>query len=687
MNEENPNIGNYAPNAQGSNIINVQNATGNTFVGTQNNYQSAPTTPPTDPPTNLRYLRNPYFVGRAEKLQEVHQKLQESNQLAICAVSGMGGIGKTGLAVEYIFRHKEDYPGGRCWLEVRSGDIGSQIVNFGRSRLGLSIPKGLELPDQVGYCWQHWREGQVLLVYDDVTDFQAIAPFLPPRDMSRFKVLMTSRQRAGANYNSINLDVLDEGSALELLRSFVGKERIDAELEAAQALCAWLGYLPLGLELVGRFLKNNSPLTLVRLQERLNRTKLQAEAFIHPEQGDMTAKLGVAAAFELSWQDEKLTEEAEELGCRLSLFAPAPINWSLLEACYLGTQVWSVEQVENLEGEDYQRYLEQVKEENESLEETGDKVQEWLSEMDEAKENLELLRGKLLERSLVQELSPREYRLHPLIREFLQTKQIANLEDCKRDLCRVMVEIVKQIPETVTLGVIESFSPSLPHVCEVVQNLVGFLEGEDLIWPFSRLGRIYEAQSQFSEAEKWYKQSVKVARQQLGERHPSVATSYNNLALLYSSMGRNKEALPVCQQALEIRLEQLGKRHPDVAQSYNNIAFVYQSMGRYEDALPLHTQALEIFLEQLGERHPDVATSFNNLAFLYQSTGRYPEAIANYQKALSIAEESLGKEHPNTVTIRNNYLQMRHIRNKLKIISQMSRITSEFFSNPSTFNL
>jgi tetratricopeptide (TPR) repeat protein len=110
-------------------------------------------------------------------------------------------------------------------------------------------------------------------------------------------------------------------------------------------------------------------------------------------------------------------------------------------------------------------------------------------------------------------------------------------------------------------------------------------------------------------------------------------------------------------------------------------------MGRYEDALPLYTPALEIWLEQLGERHPDVATSFNNLAFLYQSTGRYPEAIANYQKALSIAEESLGKEHPNTVTIRNNYLQMRHIRNKLKIISQMSRITSEFFSNPSTFNL
>jgi hypothetical protein len=334
---------------------------------------------PSGTPSNLPSSGTPYFVGREDTLEQVHRKLQENNQLAICAVSGMGGVGKTELAVQYAIRYKEDYSGGLCWLQGRVGDIGSQIVSFALSRLGLAIPEGLEPPDQVGYCWQHWKEGQVLLVYDDVTDFQAIAPFLPPRDMARFKILMTSRQQAGANYNSLNLNVLDEGSALELLRSLVGQERIDAELDGAKALCTWLGYLPLGLELVGRSLKNNSSLTLVRLQERLNRTKLQAQAFVPPEQGDMTAKLGVAAAFELSWQDEKLTEEAKELGCRLSLFAPAPINWSLLEACYLGTQVWLVEQVENLEGEDYQSFLEWVKEENESLEEAGDKVQEWLS--------------------------------------------------------------------------------------------------------------------------------------------------------------------------------------------------------------------------------------------------------------------------------------------------------------------
>ena len=642
----------YVPDFQGI-IINAKIVSDNTIIGIQNNYSSSPP-PPTGTPSNLPSSGTPYFVGREDTLQEVHQKLQENNQLAICAVSGMGGIGKTELAVQYAIKHKEDYSGGLCWLQGRAGDIGSQIISFALSRLGLAIPEGLEPPDQVGYCWQHWKEGQVLLVYDDVTDFHAIAPLLPPRDMSRFKVLMTSRQRAGANYNSIDLDVLDEGSALELLRSLIGNERIDAELDGAKALCAWLGYLPLGLELVGRYLKNNSTLTLVRLQERLQRAKLEAKVFADPQKGDMTAKLGVAAAFELSWGDEKLTEEAKELGCRLSLFGPAPIPWQLVEECYFGKKVWLVELIEKLREEDYQSYLERVKEEDESLEEVNDKLQDWLAQMDEAKENLELLRGKLLDRSLVQELSPGEYRLHPLIREFLQTKQIANIEDCKRDLCRVMVRISKQIPETVTLRVIETFSPSLPYLREVGEKMMDFLEDEDLIWPSEVLGRIYAFQSQFSEAEKWRKKSVKVTRDRLGERHPNVADSYNNLAVLYESMGRYEEALPLNQKALEIRLEQLGERHPDVASFYNNLASLYESMGRYEEALPLYQKALEIRIEKLGERHPNVATSYNNLASLYQSMGRNEDALPLLQQALEIRIEKLGERHPNVAYSYNN---------------------------------
>jgi tetratricopeptide (TPR) repeat protein len=338
-----------------------------------------------------------------------------------------------------------------------------------------------------------------------------------------------------------------------------------------------------------------------------------------------------------------------------------------VEACYLGEQVWSIEKLEkmkvNPDKKAYQSYLQQQLisskeqgEELEDIEEVEEKLENWLSEMDEGKQTLEILRVQLCDRSLLQEIAQDDYRLHPLIREFLQTKQgeIENIDDCKRDICRVMVEIAKEIPSTITLEVIQSTTAYIPHLREVGENLMKWVEDENLIRPFIVLGRIYKGQSQFTEAEKWYKKSVKVTRDRLGKRHPLVATSYNNLAALYSSMGRYEEALPLDQNALEIRLEQLGERHPDVATSYNNLAELYRAMGRYEEALPLFQNALEILLEQLGERHPSVATSYNNLAGLYSSMGRYEEALPLYQKALEIRLEQLGERHPDVAQSYNN---------------------------------
>ncbi|MDE5082296.1 MAG: tetratricopeptide repeat protein, partial [Trichodesmium sp. St18_bin1] len=95
-------------------------------------------------------------------------------------------------------------------------------------------------------------------------------------------------------------------------------------------LCEWLGYLPLGLELVGRFLKRRSEWTLERMIQELEKQALNFSVLQNP-QGEMTAQRGVAAAFELSWNE--LDERGRYLGCLLSLFALAPIPWNLVEKC------------------------------------------------------------------------------------------------------------------------------------------------------------------------------------------------------------------------------------------------------------------------------------------------------------------------------------------------------------------
>lgn len=316
-------------------------------------------------PNNLPRSGTNAFVGREEDLTTLHTQLHQSDRIAITALRGMGGIGKTELALQYALHHRDlgTYPGGICWLQAKEQNIGTEIVNFALIYLNLTPPDGLDLPSQVAYIWQHWPHpvgahrrapsatstpatdplgdqpgktlgqkaqdpalgaqpcaptlGDVLVVIDDVSGpdeakaYNAIKPYLPPQE-THFRVLLTTRLQLGTSIQTVQIDVLNPAAALELLTSLIGADRVNQELDTAKALCQWLGYLPLGLELVGRFLARKRGWTLAKMQQRLNDNRLAAQALCqaHP---DMTAAHeSIAAAFELSWQD--LEPEAQELG-------------------------------------------------------------------------------------------------------------------------------------------------------------------------------------------------------------------------------------------------------------------------------------------------------------------------------------------------------------------------------------
>ena len=159
-----------------------------------------------------------------------------------------------------------------------------------------------------------------------------------------------------------------------------------------------------------------------------------------------------------------------------------------------------------------------------------------------------------------------------------------------------------------------------------------------------------------------YLQALELWQRLLGQEHPNVASSLNNLANLYNSQGRYAEAEPLYLQALELSQRLLGQQHPHVASSLNSLALLYKSQGRYAEAEPLYLQALELRQRLLGQEHPDVALSLNNLAYLYYSQGRYAEAEPLYLQALEIAERQLGVNHPNTISIRKNLQSLREQR-------------------------
>ncbi|MDE5083511.1 MAG: NB-ARC domain-containing protein, partial [Trichodesmium sp. St18_bin1] len=281
------------------------------------NKDTKPVNIETSYPNNLNNFRTGAvkFVGRDKDIKDLHEQLQEKERVSITAVvTGMAGVGKTELALQYSLLSEKElkYPGGICWINVREKSVGEQLLSFAKTQLGLFPPEDWSLEDRISYCLSNWQPpGDVLIVLDDVNKYEEIEQYFRQKKQ-RFKLLVTTRKKwLTQSFQRLELAVLDEDSALELLMSYVEHSRIEAELQEAKELCKDLGFLPLGLELIARYLERQPSLSLVEVRKTLGLENKSLERFSQ----DMTAQRGVVAAFELSWNE--LDEDSKALGCLL----------------------------------------------------------------------------------------------------------------------------------------------------------------------------------------------------------------------------------------------------------------------------------------------------------------------------------------------------------------------------------
>ncbi|NJK60752.1 MAG: hypothetical protein HC918_11600 [Oscillatoriales cyanobacterium SM2_1_8] len=381
------------------------------------------------PPSNVTF-----FAGRDGDLAKVHSLLQQNQRLAVSAfVKGMGGVGKTELAIQYALGHVlQEYRGGVCWLQT-SSDLALQVKDFVRVQLHEKVPDDLDTGVKIAaYCWKMLAdrlanlagEGcRFLVILDDVkADYeQAIRPYLPPMD-GGFAVLATTRLELGQAMQQYRLDVLAIEAAVDLLKSFLGPEdRRRAEDEAIKKLCEWLGRLPLAVELVGRYLARKPDLTIAQMQERLNQKRLLQDALTDQQRralAEMTGKLNILAAFELSWQE--LSVGAKQVASALGLFALAPLPWGWVEAV---CSAMDAETLENIRDE-------------------------------------ELLNLHLLERS-----EQGMYQLHQLIREYFQFQLQQNptqSSTLRQQVAAFLLTIAKGIGQTITQEQNSCFCPRHP---------------------------------------------------------------------------------------------------------------------------------------------------------------------------------------------------------------------------------
>jgi hypothetical protein len=151
---------------------------------------------------------------------------------------------------------------------------------------------------------------------------------------------------------------------------------------------------------------------------------------------------------------------------------------------------------------------------------------------------------QLHKRHLIERVEEREggYKIHPLIREFLQAKLAASeqADEFRQAFAAAFVEFAQEIPDSPTLKDIESVKDAIPHLEEVARNLIDALSNDDLVVPFVGLGRFYAGQGLYALAEPWYMQCLELSQRLLGQEHPALPA----VSTIWQCSTNLKDALP-----------------------------------------------------------------------------------------------------------------------------------------------
>lgn len=570
--------------------------------------------------------RNPYFTGREDVLRELAATLAAQGAAALgqaeaaqlprltrAAISGLGGIGKTQIAVEYAYRHRDAY---RAVFFVRADTESELVSGYATIAREIGLPEAAEQDQAAAVAavqrWLTTNDGW-LLILDNADDPKIVKPFLPAQ--IRGHVLVTSRAPSFAALgigDPLRIATLSPAEALDFLLTRVARrDTAEPERQAAAKLAAELGYLPLALEQAGAYLVEHQD-SFVDYLESYRRRGLELLARGAPEVDGHPDP--VTTTWSLNFQEVEVLSAASADVLRASAFlAPDEIPEELLTDG--GTELGSAIAAIVVGGDPLV-------------------VGELLAP---------LLRYSLVQRDSV----GRTWSIHRMVQRVVEW----SLGDARDEWVGRVVKALNRVFPWPNLGTWPLCDQFLPHVRAVARLA---MEGEELAWLLGAGGKYLKDRARFAEAEPLYTRSLALLEKLRTTEDFDVGASLNNLAELYRAQGRLGEAEPLYARAIIIFQQTLGEEHPSVAASLNNLAELYRTQSRWGEAELLYAYAIVIFEKVRGKEHPDVATGLNNLALLYWAQGRLGAAEFFFTRSLTIFEKIRGKEHPDVATGLNN---------------------------------
>ncbi|KAL4894296.1 hypothetical protein BDV59DRAFT_16760 [Aspergillus ambiguus] len=602
--------------------------------------------------------RNMRFVGREREISKIKDLIRESNGSSRLAICGLGGVGKTQIALELAHHMRDGHPDYSIfWIPCTSSESVKQAYMGIAQRIGIHSPGPEEAKLRLKAYLSQEKAGKWLLIFDNVDDMDfglqntsepsTLADFLPQSETGA--ILFTTRNRKLAMKlacsHIINIAEPDTEMAVQLLRKLLIRKELLNERAATIYLLQQLTLLPLAISQAAAYINEND-IGLSEYTQLLQAQERDVIDLLSEDFGDEgryhDIQNPVATTWLISFQQiQHLNQTAARylsfMACinaqevPQSLLPPAKSEKERIEAIGLLKAFSFVIEQDETHSLDLHRLVHLS-------------TRNWLRKQ-------RLFTKQILKAAdRLSEVFPDDgHNNRKIWREYMPHALLLIGEYSFRMQEENYVTLIQKIGQCLhSDGRYNEAAVVLERALGIHRRRFGDLDPSTLT-SMAWVTTSYRSQGQWKKAEEFGAQVVRLRKQVLGPEHPSTLNSMANLAATYRNQGRWQKAEDVTMRVMELRTKVLGPEHTSTLNSMANLAAIYRKQGRLRDAERLTIQVMKARTQALGQEHPSTLDSMGNLVATYRNQKRWQEAEELGLQVMQLRKRVLGAEHPSTL--------------------------------------